>query len=309
MLTTLYRRGLLGVADAPPVAKFVQSQGLKLGAGRFVAGESLEDGIKAVKTLEAEGKYAILDPLGEFVASEEGVEEITQSILAMLDTLAAQDITQKYVSVKPTQFGLAISRDKAFDNAKRIAERAKHADIRICLDMENSPYVDDTLDIFKTLYNEGYHNLSTVLQSYLYRTMADLEDLLTLSPKPFLRLVKGAYREGEKVAFQDKTKVDAAYHEMVFAALEAGAPIGLATHDEGIIGEVEGFLRGAKDGAPYVEFQLLYGVKPALQQRLLAAGRPVYIYVPYGADWYGYFSRRLAERPANLLFILKGLFS
>jgi proline dehydrogenase len=317
MLTSLYRKGLLGVADAAPVARFIQEQGLKLGANRFVAGEALTDGLAAVAKLEQQGLHGILDPLGEFVDNLEGVEQIMQGILQMLDTLGAQDLREKYVSVKPTQFGLAISRDLGHANAKRIAKKAQDLNIRICLDMENSPYVDDTLYIFKSLYEDGFHNISTVLQGYLYRTMADLQDLLTLSPKPFLRLVKGAYKESEDVAFQDKNDVDKNYREMIFTALEAGAPIGLASHDERMIGEVEAFLRGVQShgvksqgqDAPYVEFQLLYGVKLALQQRLLAAGHKVFIYVPYGPDWYGYFSRRLAERPANLLFIVRGLFS
>lgn len=312
MLTSLYRRGLLGVAGAAPVATFVQRQGLKLGANRFVAGEALADGLTAVAALEQQGLHGILDPLGEFVDDSEGVEQIMQGILQMLDAVSTKDLREKYVSVKPTQFGLAISRDLGHANAKRIAEKAKDLNIRICLDMENSPYVDDTLYIFKNLYEDGFHNISTVLQSYLYRTMVDLQDLLTLSPKPFLRLVKGAYKEPEEVAFQDKAKVDQNYREMIFTALEASAPIGLASHDERIIGEVEAFLRGVSShtaDAPYIEFQLLYGVKLALQQRLLAAGHKVFIYVPYGPDWYGYFSRRLAERPANLLFIVRGLFS
>ncbi|MEM6427638.1 MAG: proline dehydrogenase family protein, partial [Deinococcota bacterium] len=144
MLTSLYRRGLLGVAGAAPVATFVQRQGLKLGANRFVAGEALADGLTAVAALEQQGLHGILDPLGEFVDDSEGVEQIMQGILQMLDAVSTKDLREKYVSVKPTQFGLAISRDLGHANAKRIAEKAKDLNIRICLDMENSPYVDDT---------------------------------------------------------------------------------------------------------------------------------------------------------------------
>jgi proline dehydrogenase len=300
----LYRRGLLGIADTPAVADFVKSQGWKLGVGRFVAGETLDDVLKAMRTLQGEGLSTILDLLGEFVATEAGAEAMTSEILRTLDTLAHES-AERYMSVKPTQLGLGVSFELALHNARRVALRAREVDARVCLDMENVPYVDGTLNLFRTLYEEGHHHLSTVLQSYLYRSMGDLEALLTLEPKPALRLVKGAYRESETVAFQDKRQVDGNYREMLYRGLEAGAHIGVATHDESIIRETEAFVRGAK--AKHYEFQLLYGVKPALQRALVARGHKVRIYIPYGEDWYGYFSRRLAERPANLAFVLRGL--
>jgi proline dehydrogenase len=300
----LYRRGLLGIADTPAVADFVKSQGWKLGVSRFVAGETLDDVLKVMRTLQGEGLSTILDLLGEFVATEAGAEAMTSEILRTLDTLAHES-AERYMSVKPTQLGLGVSFELALHNARRVAERAREVDARVCLDMENVHYVDGTLNLFRTLYEEGHHHLSTVLQSYLYRSMGDLEALLTLEPKPALRLVKGAYRESETVAFQDKRQVDGNYREMLYRGLEAGAHIGVATHDESIIREAEAFVRGAK--AKHYEFQLLYGVKPALQRALVARGHKVRIYIPYGEDWYGYFSRRLAERPANLAFVLRGL--
>lgn len=305
MIEGLYRRGLLGIADTPVVADFVKSQGWKLGVGRFVAGETLDDVLRAVRTLQAEGLSSILDLLGEFVDTEAGAEAMTQEILRTLDTLAGED-TERYMSVKPTQLGLGVSSELGLKNARRVAERAREVGAQVCLDMENVPYVDGTLRLFRTLHEEGHHHLSTVLQSYLYRSMGDLEALLTLEPRPAIRIVKGAYRESETVAFQDKRKVDANYRAMLYRALEGGAHVGVATHDESILGETEAYVRGA--GVKNYEFQLLYGVKPSLQRALVGRGHKVRIYIPYGEDWYGYFSRRLAERPANLMFVVRGLF-
>ena len=231
---------------------------------------------------------------------------MTQEILATLDGLAEREV-ERYMSVKPTQLGLGVSLDLAIRNARRIAERAKEMDADICLDMENIDYVDGTLDLYKALHREGHHHVSTVLQSYLYRTMDDLKGLLELDPKPVIRVVKGAYLEGDDVAYQDKADVDKQLREMIYVGLEGGAKIGIATHDEAIIRESEAYVRGAGLGPERYEYQFLYGVKPNLQEKLVERGHVVRIYIPYGEDWYGYFSRRLAERPANMLFIAKGL--
>ena len=173
--------------------------------------------------------------------------------------------------------------------------------------MENVPYVDGTLDLYRALHNEGHHHVSTVLQSYLYRTLDDLKSLLELDPKPTIRVVKGAYLEGDDVAYQDKSDVDNQLREMIYVGLGGGAKVGIATHDEAIVRESEAYIRGAGLGTERYEFQFLYGVKPTLQQALVERGHVVRIYIPYGEDWYGYFSRRLAERPANLLFVARGL--
>ncbi len=306
-LNGIYRRSVLGFADAPPVSSFVKRQGWKLGVGRFVAGETLEQAIGELYALEKEGMHGILDLLGEFVDTAESANAITADILATIERLKREDI-HRHMSVKPTQLGLAVSRELGLSNARKVAEAAKDAGTLICLDMENYPYVEDTIWLLETLYKEGHHHVSTVLQSYLKRSLDDVDRLLALSPSPRLRIVKGAYLEDERVAFKDKAKVDAQYREMVYRALEGGATVGVATHDEAIIAEVKAYLRGAKIGAEQCEFQFLYGVKPALQKALVDEGYRLNIYLPYGEDWYGYFSRRLAERPANALFVLRGLF-
>lgn len=306
-IDVLYRQVLLSVADAPPISAFVKQQGRKLGVSRFVAGEELPEVLEAVRRLRGEGLESILDLLGEFVDTEAGASAMTEEILATLEAIRSEP-GERYMSVKPTQLGLGVSFELGLKNARRVAEKARDVGAQVCLDMENVPYVDDTLKLYRTLQDEGFVHVSTVLQSYLYRTMDDLDALLKVDPKPVLRIVKGAYRESKEVAFQDKAEVDANYRDLVYRGLEAGAKINIATHDERIIGETEAFVRGAGIGADSYEFQFLYGVKPALQKRLLTRGHKVRIYIPYGKDWYGYFSRRLAERPANLLFVVRGLF-
>lgn len=302
----LYRKTLLGVADTPFIENVAKKQGMKIGVSRFVAGETLEAAIPALETLERNGLAINLDLLGEFIDTEAGAESMTQEIIQTLERLG-QTKLERYMSVKPTQFGLGISKDLGLANAERILQKAKEVNAHVCFDMENYPYLEPTLWLYKTLREKGYGNVSTVLQSYLHRGMTDLKDLLELDPKPTLRIVKGAYRESPEVAYQDKAKVDANYKEMVYAGLNAGAKINIATHDENLISEIKAYLRGAKLNPESYEFQLLYGVKLGLQQTLAKEGHKVRIYVPYGKDWYGYFSRRLAERPANLMFVLKGL--
>ena len=303
---SVYKSSVLGVADAPPVSNFIKKQGWRLGVGRFVAGESLTDVLGSVRELQRKDLKSILDLLGEFVDTEEGAEAMTREILATLDGLEGEEV-ERYMSVKPTQLGLGVSLELALKNARRVAERAREIDADICLDMENVPYVDGTLDLYKALHNEGYHHVSTVLQSYLYRTLDDLKGLLELDPKPTVRVVKGAYLEGDDVAYQDKIDVDNQLREMIYVGLGGGAKIGIATHDEAIIRESEAYIRGAGLGPERYEYQFLYGVKPTLQKALVERGHVVRIYIPYGEDWYGYFSRRLAERPANLLFVARGL--
>lgn len=306
-IDALYRQVLLSVADAPPISAFVKKQGRKLGVSRFVAGEALPEVLEASRRLRADGLESILDLLGEFVDTEAGAAAMTGEILATLDALQGEP-GERYMSVKPTQLGLGVDFELGLANARRVAEKAREVGAQVCLDMENVPYVDDTLKLYRTLQDEGFEHISTVLQSYLYRTGDDLGALLTVDPKPTLRIVKGAYRESKEVAFQDKAEVDKAYRDLVYRGLEAGAKINLATHDESIIRETEAYVRGADLSNDRYEFQFLYGVKPALQKRLVASGHKVRIYIPYGEDWYGYFSRRLAERPANLLFVVRGLF-
>lgn len=306
MLETLYRRTLLGLAGSPPIERLLRSQGMSMGVGRFVAGETVEQAVAVAGELEDSGMLVILDLLGEFVASEAGANEMTREIIAGVGVLAASTRAPA-MSIKPTQLGLGIDYDLALHNARAIAEHARAAGAEICLDMEDHPHVDGTLELFRALHAQGFVNVSTVLQSYLKRSEADLEELLSLDPRPTLRIVKGAYNEPAEVAFQQASKVGSQFRTMVYRLLEGGGKANIATHDERILREVAAFLRGSGLGQANYEFQLLHGVRPRLQRTLRDADHPVRIYVPYGSDWYGYFSRRLAERPANLGLVLRGL--
>lgn len=284
----------------------MRRRGLSLGVSRFVAGHSLDETRDVVESLEASGMLTILDLLGEFIDSPEGAEAMTQRILAGIPVLARVS-SSPAVSVKPTQLGLTLEADIALENARRIAARAKEGGVAVCLDMENHPHVDGTLALYRALHEEGFRNVSTVLQSYLRRSEADLETLTRLDPAPEVRIVKGAYREPATVAYQDKATVDRKFEALVLRLLEAGGKVNVATHDERLLSRLADPLQSAGVGRGRYEYQLLYGVKPRLQRALLGAGHPVRVYVPYGDDWYGYFSRRLAERPANLMFVLRGL--
>ena len=306
VIEQLYRRTLLGVAGAAPVRRAVERFGPRMGVGRFVAGATLEEALPAVRALQARGRRVILDLLGEYVADADAARSISGAIVATLTALASVEPIPT-LSVKPTQLGLGIDPDLAYQHASTILDRAAASGTSVCLDMENSAFVERTLALFERLHASGRSNVGTVLQSYLYRTRDDLERLLALGPALEVRIVKGAYREGAEVAHQAKADVDAAFRDLVYRGLDAGAKIAIATHDDRLLAEVGAYLRGAYLGPDRYEFQLLYGVRPQLQDAL-AQRHPVRIYVPFGRDWYGYFSRRLAERPANLALVLRGLF-
>lgn len=303
----LYRRAVLGAADARWVRGFVARNGWRLGVGRFVAGQHLEQALPKLKAVESSGKGVIVDVLGEFVSSEAAARESAARIMAAVDGVHGAGI-EPYFSVKPTQLGLGVSPALALELADGLARRIGEVGGTMCLDMESSGYVDGILDLFLELRRRGHAHVATVLQSYLHRSPADLERLLTEAPRPTLRIVKGAYNEPESVALRSKRDVDEAYMALVARGLQAGAHIDVATHDERLLERALAHVGGAGVGREAYSVQMLYGVRPQLQDRLAAAGRPVRLYVPFGEDWYGYFSRRLAERPANLAFVVRGLF-
>ncbi len=301
-----YRDLVLAVAQWTPLERFARRRGLRLGAARFVAGEHLRDGVRVAHEIAAAGKYPILDLLGEFIDTPERAESMADGIRAAIDALA--EVTgPRMLSIKPTQVGLGIGRQVALDHLRPLAALAARLDVRIALDMEDHPRVDDTLAILEELHDEGHTHVSTVLQSYLYRTSDDLDRLLARTPVPELRLVKGAYKEPASVAYADKADVDKSYRTLLERMLGGGGIVHVASHDEAMIDAA----RTQRDalGLPRerVTFQLLYGVKPRLQADLVRDGEAVGVYTPFGEDWYGYFTRRLAERPANLAFVLRGL--
>lgn len=307
MIDQMYRKAVLTVSGQKFVEDLVRSRGYGL-AQRFVAGEDAASAIAAVQELERDGILGNLDLLGEFVASPDKANEFAEKVLRLLDEAHAAGITP-YVSVKLSSVGQGQTvegQDLGLTNARRIVGRAREYGGFVCLDMEDHPRVDQTLAQFRTLVGEfGHEHVGTVLQSYLYRSEADRAALDDLQPN--LRIVKGAYLEPESVAMPDKADVDAAYRKLVYAHMQAGNYVNVATHDESIIEDVKHFVLAHGIHKDAFEFQMLYGIRRDLQRELAAQGYRVRAYIPYGRDWYPYFSRRIAERPANVLFVLRGM--
>jgi proline dehydrogenase len=298
----LYRSAVLGVAGNSLVKKLVHDRA-QFAVKRFVAGETLEEAVKAVDTLEQDGIHGILDLLGEMVNSETEANAFTAQILEIFDAVRSKS-WPKYVSIKLSQLGLDIDPDMALENATRILDAAEDVGAFVRIDMEDSPRIDATLEVFRRLRLESA-NVGLVLQSMLYRTEKDLEHLSDL--KPNLRIVKGAYLEPPEVAYPEKHAVDMAYRRLVYRNLELGNHTAIATHDESIIRDVKLFVEKSRIPRDGFEFQMLYGVRRDLQKQLVQEGFTVRAYIPYGKDWYAYFSRRIAERPANVGFVLRGM--
>jgi len=307
VLLRAYRRGLTGLTGNDLVERAARRFGPRLGISRFIAGDTIEDALVVAEALRVDGLRVIFDLLGEFVESEEAAAASAEEVIATLGRLSAEDT--RHLSVKPSQIGLGLGlASVATGHARRIVAAAAAIDGHVCFDMEDSPRVDGTLDLYAAMHSSHPHHVSTVLQSYLLRSPADLDRLLALDPPPTLRIVKGAYVEPAHLAHQDRAKIENAFVGLVLAGLEGGANINIATHDEAIISRVESFLGRQAIGADRYEFQLLHGIRRDLQRALASRGHLVRTYVPFGTDWYGYYSRRLAERPANLGFLVRSLF-
>lgn len=303
---------MLKAADFPPLKSFLTRHGWRFGVGRFVAGTDLTSALPALRSLEESGRKIVLDVLGEFVDTEQEARAIATVIDAAMRGAAAEGVS-RYFSVKPTQLGLGVDPDLAFELADALAVTLFEVGGELCLDMENVPHLEETLRLYERLRRRGHHHVSTVLQSYLHRTPADLERIIELANETDqgpteLRLVKGAYREAEQHVMRSRERIEEAYLELSYRALDAGLKVNLATHDERLLRELLAYCRGAGLHSERYEVQMLYGVRVGLQQQLAQAGHPVRVYVPFGSDWYGYYSRRLAERPGNLAFVLRGLF-
>jgi proline dehydrogenase len=275
---------------------------------RFVAGETLDDAIAAVHKLNDAGLLATLDHLGENVTSETEARDATSEILDLLQAIGASN-AQSGVSIKLTQLGLDLSPALATENAERIVARAARADRFVRIDMESSGHVQITLDLFEALW-EQYKNVGVVIQSYLYRSLDDVARLVDMGAS--VRLVKGAYDESPAVAYPEKPDVDASFvrlMELLFSERAQANCVfpAIATHDEALVDWAKEHARQRGIPVGRFEFQMLYGIRSGLQRQLAAEGYRVRAYVPYGAQWYPYFMRRLAERPANVFFLLRNL--
>lgn len=274
-------------------------------AERFVAGETLDEAVDVARTANSQGLSVSLDPLGELVRTPEEVEAAADLAIEILERIAAEGLDAN-VSLKPTQFGLAIDPALCQTVVQRVLERARElgdgeGELFVRLDMESSEFTARTVELVEALWADGYQNVGTVLQSALYRTPDDLRRMLDLGAR--VRLVKGAYREPATVAFPRKADVDRRFLEQTRILLRNGINPAIATHDEMLINATRRYAFEQGISKQSFEFQMLYGIRRDLQQRLHEEGYRVRVYVPFGEQWYPYLMRRLAEQPANLFFV------
>ena len=273
-------------------------------ARRFIAGETIEDAIEAARRIESAGMSETLDLLGESVRTMAEADAATRGYLSVIDRVVKARIGRN-ISLKLTQLGLTVDRATCVDNLRRILDAAAAHEFFVRVDMENSPYTQVTLDVFETVWQQGYHNVGIVLQSCLKRSLRDASRMIEIGAR--VRLVKGAYQEPKSVAYQRKSDVDAAFVEIMRLLLERGQYPAIATHDPEMITAARRFAASRSVGSDRFEFQMLYGVRRDLQAYLRKAGHLVRVYVPFGREWFPYFMRRLGERPANVGFVIRSV--
>ena len=273
-------------------------------ARRFIAGETVDEAIEAARAIEAKGLTQTLDLLGESVATMAEADTATRAYLAVIDRIVASGVGRN-ISLKLTQLGLSIDRATCVDNLRRILDAAGAHDFFVRIDMENSPFTQVTMEVFETMWQQGYRNAGIVLQSYLPRSVQDATRCNALGAR--VRIVKGAYKEPRGVAYQDKAQVDAAFIDIMKLLLAGGVYPAIATHDPAMIAATRAFATEQGITPERFEFQMLYGIRRDLQTQLKADGYNVRVYVPFGREWFPYFMRRLGERPANIGFVVKGI--
>jgi proline dehydrogenase len=274
-------------------------------ARRFVAGETAAEAIEAARVIEAQGLTVTLDLLGESVSTTDAAAEATRGYVALIQQLARAGISRN-ISLKLTQLGLDVDRATTIDNLRRVLAAAAAEDVFVRIDMENSSCTERTLDALETVWRMDYRNVGTVMQSYLRRAEADTRRLIALGTR--IRLVKGAYREPREVAWQKKADVDASFVRLMQLLLREGLFPAIATHDPAMIDATRQYAWEIGLAPEAFEFQMLYGIRRDLQAALVADGYRVRVYVPFGREWFPYFMRRLGERPANVGFVLRGIF-
>jgi len=300
----LLKRAILVAATNRVLTAFVQRHGMRLGASRFVAGETLDECAVVLRRLNEQGLRANTTLLGEDVIDRAGAAAAVAAYEQILDRIARENLSVN-VALKLTHLGLGLGEQLAYDNASRVVDRAADHGNFVRIDMERSSVVDATLRIYRRLRESRRDNVGCVLQAYLRRSERDLTELLPLRPN--LRLVKGAYLEPPELAFPHKQEVDSAYVRLLEAALAGGMHVAVATHDERLIEHAIRFAEHERIPHDRFEFQMLYGVRSQLQRDLVARGYTVLVATPFGPAWYPYLIRRLAERPANFLFVLRTL--
>ena len=304
-LDAALRKGILVAADSSSIRRVVRSHGMRFGASRFVAGETLDECVDVLRRLNEQGLYANTTLLGEGVLEPGETEAVVRAYREIIDRIADEQLRAN-VALKLTHLGLEVDEELAMRNVRALVERATERDGFIRIDMEESSYVDATLRIYRRLREDGLDRVGTVLQSCLFRTPDDLATLLPLQPN--LRLVKGAYLEPHDVAYARRAEVDDAFVRLMERMLTEAGHTAIATHDERLIERAIQFTTENEIARDRFEFQLLYGVRSQLQLDLVRRGYKVLVATPFGPDWYPYLMRRLGERPANLLFFARAAF-
>jgi proline dehydrogenase len=273
-------------------------------ARRYIGGETIEEAVAAAREIESAGLLQTLDMLVEGVSTMAEADFVTRRYLTLMDQIAASGIGRN-LSLKLTRLGLTVDRATCVDNLRRILDGAATRGFFVRVHMEDSPFTQVTLDIFETMWQQGYRNAGIVLQSYLPRSMADAKRMNELGAR--VRLVKGAYKQPRKVAYKTRAAVDAAFIEIMQLLLTEGTYPAIATHDPAIVAAARAFAVKRGIAADRYEYQFLHGIRRDLQTELNAHGYRVRVYVPFGGEWFPYFMRRLAERPANIGFVVRSL--
>ncbi|MGH9746123.1 MAG: proline dehydrogenase family protein [Candidatus Acidiferrales bacterium] len=295
---------LLKLSESKRLAPFIMRNGVsRRVARRFVAGETLDDAIGAARAVNQAGRSASLDLLGENVSDEAGARSAADGYLAMFDRIQREKLDAN-VSLKLTQLGLDLSESLCQELVEKIVGHATSLGNFVRIDMEGSAYTQRTVEMTKRV-RAKCPGVGTVMQAYLFRAEQDVKDLLSVGCR--MRLCKGAYKEPPEIAFPAKADVDANYVKLMKLILPSGIYHGIATHDPAMIQATKDFVRETNIGREQFEFQMLYGIRTDLQQQLVREGYRLRIYIPFGTDWFPYFMRRLAERPANLAFFLRNL--
>ncbi|MEH7650476.1 proline dehydrogenase [Bacillus safensis] len=302
-MESVTRNFFLFLSKSSLLNHIARNWGSAVASKKIIGGKDFESAIPVIKRLNEQGMAVTVDHLGEFVTKAEIANERTTECIQTIQRIAEAGLNS-HVSLKMTSLGLDIDDDLVYRNMKSILDTAEKHRIMVTIDMEDEQRCQKTLDIFKEMKSQ-YEYVSTVLQAYLYRTEKDLDDLNEL--QPFLRLVKGAYKESAEVAYPNKKDVDQNYQKLIEKQLLSGNYTAIATHDDQMIEYTKNIVKKHNIQTSQFEFQMLYGMRSETQQALVKEGYQMRIYTPYGREWYGYYMRRLAERPANIAFALKGM--
>jgi proline dehydrogenase len=303
MTMALVRDFFMGLSQNQLLNSAAKKYGLKLGAQNVVAGINFEETIESIKKLNAQGISCTVDNLGEFVYEREEATEAKESILEVIEAIHTHGV-DAHISLKPSQLGLDIDYNFCFENLREVVEKANSYNVFVNFDMEDHDRLQPSFDIMETL-SKDFNNIGTVIQAYFFRAKEDIEKYKDYR----LRIVKGAYKEPAELAYQEKAVIDENFIELIEWHLLNGKFTSIATHDHHVINHVKQFVKDNNISNDKFEFQMLYGFRTDMQKELAEDGYNFCVYVPFGTDWYGYFMRRLAERPQNLNLIVKQVFT